>query len=354
MESLYKPRRPRLLISSFDLEKQLRRLAESTLGAERGRWPYRPLSTSFPVLNEKIDGIRNGIYVLASAARMGKTTFALQMACDLLLKNPDAHALFVSLDQPARELNIRLVAMAGECHTAYVQNPTAKDVEKYDVKRQTGLSKMLQLKSRLTVVDESLGSLGLADLVSFIHQIKGRKKKPLVVFLDPYYKIRLERQPEGMEHRSERLMSELRSLASAEEIGIVATTRLSRGAGLQRPTLEELEEQPGVLYDSHVLGLLYCDAFNNGDTPFLEWEWGTDDVMVPIFELDLCKNKMGAFSGRLYYRFYTSYSKFKECSELEIDNYNRMLMNLKVHDKSDPIVDETGSCRVDHIDETNT
>ena len=349
-----KPKRPRLLLSSFHLEKQLRRLAESTLGADRGKWPYQGLKSAFPLLDERIDGVRNSIYVLASAARMGKSTFALQWSHDILVKNPDALVLFVSLDQPARELNIRQVAMAGECRTDYVQHPSAAGVEKYDSKRQRGLSTVLKLKDRLTIVDESLGSLKVSDLTSFVKQHRGRSKKPLVLVIDPYYKLRPDTFEDTSITPAEAVMAELRTLASAEEIAIIATTRLARGAGMERPSLTDLEDQPGVLYDSHVLMLLYCDYVNNGNTPFLEWEWGTDDVMVPIFELNISKNKMGAFAGRMWYRFYNSFSKFKECGDLENDNYNRMLQNLRAHDKKDPAANDIDSARVDQIDTTNT
>lgn len=345
-----RPRRPRLLISSFDLEKQLRRLSESTLGAERGRWPYKGLTTGFPVLDEKIDGIRNSIYVIASAARMGKSTFALQLSHEILMRNPEAQVVFVSLDQPARELNIRQVAMAGECRTDYVQHPTAEKADRYDEKRQKGLSAVLKLKDRLSIVDESLGSLKTSDVVSFVRQKRGRTKTPVVLVVDPYYKLRPDKLESKHTTPSEQVMAELKTIAITEEVGVIATTRLAKGAGRARPSLEDLEDQPGVLYDAHVVMTLYCDYFNNGNTPFLEWEWGTDDVMVPVFELNVSKNKMGAFSGRLWYRFFNSYSKFKECGELEIDNYNRMLVNLKAHDRNDPELDETDPARIDHID----
>jgi replicative DNA helicase len=342
--------RPRLLISSFDLEKQLRRLAESTLGADRGRWPYRGLTTAFPLLSDRIDGIKNGVYALASAARMGKTTFALQLAFDVLQRNAEARVLFVSLDQPAREINIRLVAMAGECKTDYVQNPTAEAAEKYDARRQKGLAGALRLKERLTIVDESMGALSLGDLVSFVRQARGRVRRPVLLFLDPYYKLRGDRPGGHASPFSEQLMGDLKTLATSEDVGVVVTTRLAQGAGARRPTLEDLEDQPAILYDSHVVMLLYCDSFSKGDTEFMEWEWGTDDLMVPIFELFVAKNKTGAFAGRLWYKFYASFSKFKECSEVEIDNYNRLLKNLRVHDRKDPEVDESSPARIEDID----
>lgn len=333
-------RRPKLILSAYDLEKQLRRLSESTLGPDRDKWPYLPLKTGFAQLQEAIGGISNRFYVIASGARVGKSTLALQLVYNVLKLNKEAHCLYVSLDQPAREMNIRLVAMAGQCNTSYVQFPSAELAEKYDEKRVKGLRAALSLKDRLTIVDESLGSLKLADIASFIHQKKHGQVTPLVVVIDPLYRVREGGGEQMNQVRLETLCQEIKTLCASEQVAVIATTRLSKGAALHRPSLEDLEDQPAVLYESDVVMLLYNDSLNDGNTSFMEWEWGTDDVMVPIFELNVVKNKMGGFAGRLFYRFYNSYSRFKECTPAEIDNYNRMLLNLKMHDKEDPTVDE--------------
>ena len=176
-----------------------------------------------------------------------------------------------------------------------------------------------------------------------------------MVVIDPIYKVRTGARREDETGASmEVLARDLSTLATSEDVAILATTRLARGAGQTRPQLVDLEDQPALLYAANVVMLLYCEFFVNGNTPYLEWEWGTDDVMVPIFEMHVAKNRMGPFSGRLYYRFYNSYNKFKECSQLEIDNYDRMLGNLKTHDKADPAPNEDSIVRYETIDGTNT
>ncbi len=342
------PRRKPLSLASFNLADQLRGVADSV---EQGSWPHTGRHFSFPILSGHLGGFHDSLYVLAGASRMGKTTFALQMAFGLLRENPDTHVLFVSLDQPARDLNLRLVAMAGEAMVDYVAHPDPLMEEKYERKREIGMRLTLDLASRLTVVDESLGALSMDEIRAFVDEKRRDFDGPLVLFLDPLYKVRVGGITEFAE-RGDVLAQELKTLCMSQKVGVMGTTRLAHGAGRRRPSLEDLEEQPGLLYEAQAIMLFYCDYFNNGDTPFLEWEWGTDDLMVPVCELNLAKNKMGGFAGRLYYRFYNSFSKFKECPQLEIDNYERMLRNLQQHDPTDPTPDDSKFQRVEVIDET--
>ncbi len=335
----------KLKLKAFNLAEQLK---SATDPAMRDSWPQASRYIGFPMLSERIDGFKNTIYALASASRMGKSTFALQLAYQLVRDNEDTHVLFVSLDQPARELNLKLVSMAGEAPIDYVLHPDPLQAEKYELKRERGVKEIFDLKDRLTVIDESFGALSLEDLTSLIDQKRTDCDGPLVVFLDPYYKLRLTGVTEFSE-RVEALARELKTLCLSREVGMFCTTRLAQGAGKRRPTLEDLEEQSPLLYDAQVILLSYCDYYNNADTSFMEWEWGTDDLMVPIVELQVAKNRMGGFSGRLYYRFYTSHSKFKECPAVEVDNYDKMLKNLQKGDSG--VAEDSVTARFELIDE---
>lgn len=341
-----RPARPRIRLEDFELGRQLGDATDAVLG---DTWPAAPRHFGYPLLTQHLDGFKNSLYVLAGASRMGKTTFSLQLAYQSLRDNPDTHALYISLDQPARELNVRLAAMAGEAPVDYVVRPDPLLEEKYDRKRQAGIRAVSELKERLTIIDETHGGLSLDDLTSLVEQKRQAFDGPLLVFLDPIYKLRVPGVLDFTQ-RMDWLSQELKTLAMSKNVAIVGTTRLAHGAGKRRPTLEDLEEQAALLYEAQVILLLYCDYFNNADTTFLEWEWGTDDLMVPIFELQVGKNKMGAFSGRLYYRFYNSFSKFRECPQVENENYDRMLKNLQRKDPEHEGGEETVVQRFEVID----
>lgn len=339
-------RRP-VPLDRFELSGQMDALEDALFGADGGRWPHVGLRCRFPLLSEHLNGFRNSLYVLAGACRMGKTSFALQLLLDLLALHPEAHGVYVSLDQPARDLNLRMVAQAGDVSMDYLVNPSRERMEDCEEGKERGLRLMRHLSSRLHVIDESWGGLSTADVEEIVKRKRRETDGPLFVAIDPVYELRVSVPTYSLDERVAAVARELKTLCTAHDVGFLVTTRLASAAGERRPEMVDLEEQASLLYAADVIALIYCDYLNNGDTVFLEWEWGTEDLMVPVFELDLVKNKMAAFSGRLYYRFYNSKSKFAECSALEGENYDRMLLNLQSHAGEDVAGDVSVTPRVE-------
>jgi len=342
----------KIKLSSFQLKEQLSQLEATLNDTDKALWPYRGVGLrDFPILTEALDNLHNSLYVLAGATRMGKTAFAIQMAADILKNDDEARVIYFSLDQPARELNIRLVGMCGEVNLEYLTNPTKNGFEKYEDKKIKGLETASSFSGRFTIVDESEGGLSLSDVISVVEEVREDFDGPLFIVVDPLVKLRSEvEMTQGAKLHLASLSRELKTLAMKENVGIIVTTGVQGAAGSKRPQLSDLEEQSALLYDAQVIMLIYCDYFNNADTSYIEWEWGTDDLMVPIFELNVVKNKMAGFAGRLYYRFYNSFSKFKECAQIECENYDKMLFNLRVHDDDDPIVNDTNIGQVENLD----
>ena len=341
----------KIKLSSFELKNQLRQL-EATLSDNDAQWPYKGIDLrEFPLLTEAMDSLHNSLYVLAGATRMGKTAFALQMAADILLNDDEARVLFISLEQPARELNIRLVGMCGEVNLEYLTNPTREGSERYDTRKVKGLELAASFSGRLTIIDESQGGLSLESVISLVKEARKDYSGPLFVAIDPLIKLRSGVDITlGPEAHLAALSRELKTLAMEQNVGILVTTGVHGAAGSNRPSLADLERQAALIYDAQVIMMIYCDYFNDPETPFLEWEWGTDDLMVPVFELNIVKNKMAGFSGRIYYRFYNSFSKFRECVQIECENYEKMLFNIKVHNDDDPMVNDMNIGHIENLD----
>lgn len=302
------------------------------------QWPHRGLTTGFPLLTQALDGYRNHLYVAAGGSRMGKTTLLLQHAYDFLRFSPEARVVFVGLDQPRRDMFVKLVAMAGQCSADYLVNPTPDREEKYEKKKQRGLARIQEIKDRLWLVDEGDGAIRLEDLAELTSELRAGAEGPLFLVIDPLFKLRCREVPFSapLGERVAYLAGELKTLCLQQRVGVLLSTRLDTGSGRSRPVLADLEGQSALLYEAAAVLLLYNDAANDAQSPFLEWEWGSDDTMVPVIEMLVAKNKMGAFSGRLFYRFYQSLSMFRECSRLETENFNRMLENLERHSEDGP------------------
>lgn len=331
-QSVSKPPRERS-IHDYRLDNQLSEIEVMLDGEEAYRWPTRGREVAFPILSEGLGGFRNSLYVVAGATRMGKSTFLLQLAFDLVRLHEDSRVVYFSLDQPRRDVQLRLLAMAGQCHLDYLVRPEREKELQYEKKKLRGLKTMGRIKDRIYLVDESKGPISLQDLEKMVEDLREEDRTtPLFLVIDPIYKIRDSQfRASGFDQKTGHLAGELKTMAFRHKAGILVSTRLDGSAGRHRPTLLDLEDQSLLCYEADSVLLMHAEAAHDARTPFLEWEWGTDDTMVPIYEVLVAKNKMGAFSDRLFYRFYQSYSKFKECSQLENENFRRMLDNLLEH-----------------------
>jgi len=196
----------------------------------------------------------------------------------------------------------------------------------------------------LFVVDESSGRIFIEDIRKLVKRTKLERGGDLAVIIDPLFKIHVKATHMSFFEKCNQLSAELKSIAASEGVTLIATAGLPKAVSNRRPRREDLEEIMGLLYDPYVIFFLYCDYLNDFETPFLEWEWGKDNFMIPISELNIAKNKMGGSNTRLFYRYFEAYSKFRECAPQEVENYTAMIENLQKfkeekHMKTNPAQD---------------
>ncbi len=300
-----------------------------------GGWPFYPVECGFPVLDDALGGFKDGLYLFAGGAGVGKTSFVTQLLFGLLEKNPNLHAILISMDQAYLDIVARFFSLCADLPVDLIRNPRKIKVREELEKRQKGFEILENLKSRLSILDQALMTCSLNGLEEQLAE--WRKENPeeaLLVVLDPVLSLRIKGTETGF-HQTEFLMAELKRMARAYKAGMILSSFLEHGSRKNRPVLEELEKWPGLLYEADFVGLLYNDSLNHFETPFLEWEWGSEDTMIPIVELNVLKNKNNTVLGRLFYRFFNSVTRYTECSRSENAHWNEMLGNLD-HFGADP------------------
>lgn len=291
---------------------------------------YLGLQTNFPILMEKLNGFQKEFYLITGGVGMGKSTFATQLAWDLVSLNPELTVLYFSLDLNRLDTTAKIVSQAVELPIDYVKNPYSARPD-FEEKRNRGLQTVSEMSNRLILVDESNGRQFIDDIKKQVKRVRLEKGGEVAVIIDPLFKILLRNQQQmSFNEKSNILASELKSLAAVEGVTVIATAGLPKAISSRRPVKEDLEEIMGLLYDPYAVFFLYCDYLNNFDTPFLEWEWGKEDsFMIPITEAFIAKNKMGSTNSRIFFRYFEAYSKFKECAPQEVENYSAMIDNLE-------------------------
>lgn len=291
---------------------------------------YLGLQTNFPILMEKLNGFQKEFYLITGGVGMGKSTFATQLAWDLVSLNSDLTVLYFSLDLNRLDTTAKIISQAVELPIDYVKNPYNARPD-FEEKRALGLKTVSDMSSRLILIDESSGRQFIDDIKKHVKRTRLERGGDVAVIIDPLFKVLLRNQSQmSFNERCNLLSSELKSLAAVEGVTVIATAGLPKAISNRRPVKEDLEEIMGLLYDPYAVFFLYCDYLNNFDTPFLEWEWGKEDsFMIPITEAFIAKNKMGSTNSRIFYRYFEAYSKFKECAPQEVENYSAMIDNLE-------------------------
>jgi replicative DNA helicase len=290
-------------------------------------WPFHGISSGMPILDKILGPFRDGVYLFAGGASSGKTSFVSQILYNLLQGNESLIAIFFSMDCSYLDLVARYLAVASDLSVEQIRNPGQLKNPELAKQREQGLTSLRRIRDRLIILDQSHDCMDLERVEQEIRKLRDQNPGvPMMVCLDPILSISCGN--EGKQESSESLMRHIKRLARQYQTGILATAHLAHGAHTKRPRFKELEGALGLVYGADLIGLLYNDSLNDLSTPYLEWEWGSEDLMVPLVEVNFVKNKNGTFLGRVFYRFYNSATRYQECSESENEYYNEMLGNL--------------------------
>ncbi|MBI3037912.1 hypothetical protein HYY75_02515 [bacterium] len=311
-----------------NLDMHLHEMRELIQENKTKKHGYLGYETNFPIFQERLNGVQKEFYLLASGAGMGKTTFVTQLAWDLATLNQGTSVLFFSLDLNHIDISAKFVAQACEVPIDYVKHPYVTNIA-FEKHRQDGLTKVAEMKEQVFIIDESNGRIFLEDIKRLVKRTKLERGSDVAVVIDPISKIAIKHERMSFNEKCNYLSAELKSLSASEGVTIIASAGLPKAISNRRPIREDLEEIMGLLYDPYVVFLLYCDYVNDFETPFLEWQWGKENFMIPITEIMLAKNKMGSSNSRIFFRYFESYAKFKECAPQEVENYTAMIENLQ-------------------------
>lgn len=313
-------------IRNMDIHlNEMRELIQDNKAKKRG---YLGLESDFPILQERLNGFQKDFYLITGGVGMGKSTFVTQLAWDLTVMNPNLTVLYFTLDLNRIDITAKLISQATEVPIDYVKNPYVTNLD-FEQKRQEGLVKVSEMKERLFIIDESGGRIFIEDIKKMVKRTKLERSGDVAVVIDPILKIHMKNERLGFVEKCNLLSAELKSLAISEGVTLIATAGLPKAISNRRPIREDLEEIMGFLYDPYVVFFIYCDYLNDFETPFLEWQWGKDNFLIPISEIFIAKNKMGGINSRIFYRYFESYARFKECAPQEVENYTAMIENLQ-------------------------
>ena len=249
------------LIRSYPVEKDA---AEGFLDilnnrrADGKKWSG--LDCGFDHLNEILNGLTEGVFILAGAPSCGKTTLAKQIA-DHVAEVEKVPVLFYSFEQSAEELRIKSLARLSSVDSRRIWKGRTVDIEWKEVEKSAEDYRQGP-GPYLTVIEA-----GRKDTVEAIRAaaVMAKRKagdKRVLLVLDYLQIIPAGKDaPDALREKIDWNLSELRRLSRDMKSPVLVVSSMNRAAydGNKPPTMAALKESGGIEYSADAVVCLWRD-----------------------------------------------------------------------------------------------
>jgi DNA primase catalytic core len=294
------------------------------------------LKTHHLLFDEYMDGLQNGLHMVGGKWNVGKSAFCLDLALRLL-KDKNNYVLYFSIDDPSvfktiprmvanisgATINQVLKPVYGIENNETIDNETKKELSN---KIEEAIKKVRGWAKRFSLRDSKYGQ-DLNFITKKIRLCKQRamdlENKNLVVFIDFLHMIKIQSKQDT--EKLIKIAEELKTCSTLYECPII-TTVMGTKSGMGAKNLEDdsIKGAVELQYEADAIYLLESDFYNDNSKMYFYDEEGE---AKPIISVNVSKNKLSGFKGKLFYRFFPANSKFIECDEEEQQKFRKTSIN---------------------------
>ncbi len=223
-------------------------------------------STGFKDLDNKLQGLQKGdLVVVAGRPSMGKTSFAMNIAENVLLDDDSNGAVLIfSLEMPGESLTTRLLSGMTKLNQQNVRSGMLKDDELRILLQQSE-----KLKNMPLWIDDS-SILSPMELRAKARRLARTEKDGLSLIVVDY--LQLMQLPLSIENRVNQISEisrSLKSLAKELNVPVIALSQLNRAVEQRpnkRPIMADLRDSGAIEQGADVILFIYRDEVYNEDS----------------------------------------------------------------------------------------
>ena len=223
-------------------------------------------STGFKDLDNKLQGLQKGdLVVVAGRPSMGKTSFAMNIAENVLLDDDSNGAVLIfSLEMPGESLTTRLLSGMTKLNQQNVRSGMLKDDDLRILLQQSE-----KLKNMPLWIDDS-SILSPMELRAKARRLARTEKDGLSLIVVDY--LQLMQLPLSIENRVNQISEisrSLKSLAKELNVPVIALSQLNRAVEQRpnkRPIMADLRDSGAIEQDADVILFIYRDEVYNEDS----------------------------------------------------------------------------------------
>lgn len=317
-----------------------------------------------PLFENKMRGSTAGkLFLLGGQPNAGKTAFLITLIINLL-KAQDESIAYNQLKDPSRENNISIIfhsvddvrkdivpkfaaALASEYYKEIFINAMNaphryiyknKDAVLHARNMAYATLKKWGRDGRLIIKDSGMGT----RLVNGLHSIRTLKQdfpdRHFIFVLDNMYNLTdFDNFEQETKRVGERINTFKHDIVESENVMGLATVeyKKSNGSGFSRQELNELVKDSKALeYRANWMAHLLNESYTNEENtdmyfwdPAIPIDKMTRENRSPIVTLDVTKNKITSYKGKLHYYFLPNRALHLEISKNEIGHLSEPLQN---------------------------
>jgi replicative DNA helicase len=223
------------------------------------------LTTGFADLDEWTSGMQPAdLLIVAGRPSMGKTTFAMNVVENALLKSGQPILVF-SMEMPAEALVMRMLSSLGRIDQTRIRSGR---LEEDDWPRLT--SAVSLLKDKPLYIDDT-PALSPTEMRSRARRIARENGGTIGMIMVDYLQLmRVPGNTEGRTAEISEISRSLKGLAKELSCPVMALSQLNRSLEQRpnkRPVNSDLRESGAIEQDADVIMFVYRDEVYNEDTP---------------------------------------------------------------------------------------
>ena len=251
--------------AAWSLKEDINAVMDNMTRLLQQKGQVQGLSTGYPKLDEKINGLKPGeLFVIAARPSMGKTSFLLNMVEHIVLAEKKPMLVF-SCEMPSVQLVERLL---------YARSKVSKKElikEGGSLKRdeQKRLARAIDKYRKSQLIIDDTAAISISELRAKARRVLMSHPKLAAIGID-YLQLMRSHTKQALNSR-EREIAEisggLKSLAKELKLPVIVLAQLNRGpenrTGKSKgvPMMSDLRESGAIEQDADMIGLLYRFAY---------------------------------------------------------------------------------------------
>jgi replicative DNA helicase len=288
---------------------------------------------NFPGIEERLEGLDEGLYLLAAESNMGKSAVMLELLKDACMcEENNLFGIYYSLDDSKSDIiprvisSMKMIPISVAAKPKRYQNFIDEGVEGSSIyeemlqKREEGLEELMNTASNFMIEDSERIKTAedmLAHMKKMQIYIKAiNPNANIIVAIDAVDDIKFANKYFGnTTDRHAEIAKTIKDWSTSLHIVIFGARHLSKLKQNRRPVLDDLKDSNEYVYEASVVWLLYNDVSKNKQAAKIYNTVEETSGKQPIIELDWAKNKKSSYKGRTYNYFTPEYSSVSECSK---------------------------------------